>query len=145
MAKFSLARVPYYIAVAIFMCFVAVISYINNTLVTGIESDLYLAALVVSAGLGAISVFYVFISQSGDDEVGVEVAGLPFGKQYYYLAVLAIAAWRIIAGYQMNHSATGIASTYGIVWLLAGVGIAGFTWANYRSYVAKNPSAAPRI
>jgi hypothetical protein len=142
MAKFSLARVPYYIAVAIFMSFVAIISYINNTLNTGFESDLYLAALAVSIGLGAVSVLYVFISKSGDDdEVGVEVAGLPFGKKYYYLAVLAIAGWRIIVGYQMNHNGTGIQSTYGIAWIITAIGIAGFTWANYRSYMARHPTA----
>jgi hypothetical protein len=142
MAKFSLARVPYYIAVAVFMALVAIVSYVNNTKSTGLASDFYLIAMIVSAALGAISVVYLFMSQAGeDDEVGVMVGSLPFGKAYYYLGVLAIAVWRIIVGFVMNHHATGVASTYGVFWLLAGVGIALFTWANYRSYSAKNPNA----
>lgn len=142
MAKFSLARVPYYIAVAIFMALVAIVSYVNNTKVTGIESDFYLVVMVISACLAGISVIYLFMSQAGeDDEVGVMIGSLPFGKVYYYVAVIVIAIWRIIVGYQMNHHSTGIESTYGILWLIAGVAITLFTWANYRSYVAKNPDA----
>lgn len=142
MAKFSLARVPYYIAVAIFMGLVAIVSYVNNTKATGLESDFYLAAMVISAALAGISLVYLFMSQAGeDDEVGVTVGGLPFGKAYYYLGVLGVAVWRVIVGYQMNHHATGVGSTYGILWLIAGVGIALFTWANYRSFVSKNPDA----
>lgn len=142
MAKFSLARVPYYISVIIFMGLVAIVSYVNNTKATGLASDFYLAMMVISAGLAGISVIYLLMSQAGeDDEVGVQVAGLQFGKVYYYIAVLAVAVWRIIVGYQMNHHATGVGSTYGILWLLAGIAIALFTWANYRSYVVKNPDA----
>ena len=142
MARFSLARVPYYSAVAVFMALVAIVSFVNNTKTTGLASDFYLVAMVVSGAMCAVSLLYLFMSRAGeDDEVGVMVAGLPFGKVYYYIAVLAIAVWRGIVGYMMNHHAVGVGSTWGILWLLAGVGIALFTWANYRSYVAKNPDA----
>lgn len=138
MAKFSLARVPYYCSVAVFMVFVALISFINNTTSTGIASDFHLAIIAISLGLTGLSVFYAFRARSGDDDdADAEIAGLPFGKLYYYYAVLAVAAWRAISGYLSNHNATGIESTYGIIWIFAAVAIALFTWANYRTYTAK--------
>jgi hypothetical protein len=41
----------------------------------------------------------------------------------------------------MNHSGTGAESIYGVIWLLAGVVIALFTWVNYRSYAVTHPGA----
>lgn len=138
MAKFSLARVPYYIAVAIFMGLVALVSYVNNTTSTGLMSDAHLAMLVVTGCLTCLSIFYAFRAQSGDDDdADAEIAGLPVGKVYYYYAVLAIAAWRAVVGYQLNHNAVGIESTYGILWIGGSVALALFTWANYRSYTKK--------
>ena len=134
MAKFSLARVPYYIAVIVFMALVAVVSYINNTVAVGIMSDVYLAVMLVAGSLIALSVNYMLFAKSGsNDEVDTEIAGLPVSKKYYYLAILAVAVWRAVVGYQLNHSATGIESTYGILWIVGGAAISLFTFANYRS------------
>jgi hypothetical protein len=150
MAKFSLARLPYYIAVTIFMGFVAFESFILNSTVVGYASDFYLATMVVSIGLAALSVFYAMRADAGDDdEVDTEVAGLPVGKSWYYIAVLIICAWRVVIGYGLNHNETGLASIWGIIWVISGLGIALFTYANYRSYTATHPaipkSAAPRV
>jgi hypothetical protein len=143
MAKFSIARVPYYIAVAVFMGIVAFVSYINNTLHTGIESDIYLGIMVVAGSLSLLSVNYMLFAKDGnDDEVDTEVAGLPVSKSYYYLGVLAISAWRAVVGYQLNHSGVGIQSTYGIIWILSSVAVALFTWANYKSYTKRVATSA---
>ena len=142
MAGFSIARVPYYITVTVYMAFVAFVSYINNTVSQGIESDFFLAVLLLSIGLCVASVIYMVRSQNGeDDEVAIAVAGLPFGKTYYYLAILGVCAWRGFEGYGMNHTGTGIASTWGLVWIVASAAVALFTWANYKSFQAKTPTA----
>jgi hypothetical protein len=144
MAKFSLARVPYYIAVAVYMGFVGVICWWNNTTSSGTESDVWLGLLVATAGLGLASVFYLFTAQHGDDdEVGVDIAGLQIGKPVYYLGVIAIAVWRAVEGYLINHNTTGIASNWGIIWLLSSLGILVFTYANYKSYQATHPAQRP--
>jgi hypothetical protein len=96
MAKFSLARQPYYIAVAIFCGFAFLISMFNNSVETGVLSDVYLGLMALTGGLAALSLFYLVYSSVGDDEVDVEVAGLPIGKGYYYLAVLGVCAWRVV-------------------------------------------------
>jgi hypothetical protein len=143
MAKFSIARVPYYIAVAVFMGIVAFVSYVQNTLSTGIMSDVYLAVMAAAISLSLLSVNYMFFAKDGnDDEVDTEVAGLPISKSYYYIGVLGISAWRAVVGYQLNHSGTGIESTYGVVWIFTAVVLGVFTWANYKSYSKKKVVSA---
>lgn len=81
MAKFSLARVPYYIAVAVFCGLSAIAASFMNDAAIGIESDLYLGLTAVFGLLAAWAVYYLFVVDSGtDDEVGVEIAGIPAGK-----------------------------------------------------------------
>lgn len=141
MSSFSLARVPYYICVAIFCGLTALVCFWNNATAVGVISDLYLAAMIVSGCLAGASVLFMVIAKAGDDdEAGLEVAGVPIGKQAYYVGVLVIALWRIIAGYQMNHLYTGIHAVYGVLWLLAGIGVAIFTYANYKSLYARTAS-----
>jgi hypothetical protein len=138
MAKFSLARVPYYISVIAFMICVALVSFWNNTKSRGLASDFYLVMMVLAIILALASAYYLFAAQSGDDdEVGIEVAGVGIGKQIYYGGVLLMATWRVIAGFGLNHSGVGISSTYGMIWLFAGLAIGLFTYANYRSYRTK--------
>lgn len=138
MAKLSMARVPYYVAVAVFCGFSAIAASFMNDDATGIESDFYLILTAAFGLLAAWAVYYLFTVQHGSgDEVGVEVAGLPAGKNVFYLGVLGTAAYRAFVGYQMNHNLTGIDSFYGKVWLLAALVIALFTWSNYRSFQAK--------
>ena len=143
MPGFSIARVPYYIAVIVYMGFVAFVAYVGNTVSTGVASDFYLAILLLAAVLAGLSVMYVLHAKAGgDDEVDTEVAGLPVAKNWYYLGVLAMAAFHGFEGYKLNHDTTGISSTYGILWLLASLALALLTWANYRSYRAKRAPAA---
>jgi hypothetical protein len=138
MASSSVARVPYYISVAIFSFLAALVSFYNNTVETGVLSDLYLLLMVASIALGGASVVYAITAQSGsDDEVDLEVAGLQFGKTYYYGGVIALAIYRLAAGYHENHTGTGLQSVWGILWLLGSLGILVFTYANYKSYTAK--------
>lgn len=140
MASFSLARVPYYIAVAVFTGLSALVAYYNNTTVTGITSDIYLLVMVASVVLCGASILYLFTARGGhDDEVDLHVAGLQFGKSFYYFGVIALALYRIAVGYVENHAGTGLQSTWGILWLLSGIGILAFTYANYKSYAAKLP------
>jgi hypothetical protein len=140
-ASFSVARVPYYIAVAIFSALAALTAYWNNTLETGVLSDIYLAVLVASLCLCGASVLYMFTAKSGaNDEVDLEVAGLQVGKNVYYIGVIVLALYRLGAGYVENHSGTGMQSTWGVMWLIASIGILLFTYANYRSYTAKLPA-----
>ena len=142
--SFSIARVPYYISVTVYMAFVAVVSFIRNTMSTGIQSDFYLAAVALAVVLGVVSVIYMTRSQEGsNDDVTIDVAGLPFGKGYYYIAVLGVCVWRSIEGYDLNHNGTGAASMWGMVWLLASLAIAAFTWANYQSFKKAIPPTTP--
>lgn len=138
MSKFSLARQPYYITVAVFGALCAVVGWWNNTLSTGYMSDVFLAITVGSVGVAFASLVYLGVSMSGeDDEQDIEVAGLQMGKEVYYLAVLALCGWRAVSGYDDNHNTTGLSSTWGMIWLLVSVFIAIFTWANYKSYTKK--------
>ena len=144
MASFSLARVPYYIGVIVYMGFVAFVAYVGNTMSTGIASDFYLAILVVAAALAGLSVMYMLHARAGgDDEADAEVVGLPVAKNYYYFGVLALAAFHGFEGFLLNDNTTGISSTYGILWLIASLALMLFTWANYRSYRTKRASPAP--
>lgn len=139
MAKFSVARVPYYIFVMVYMVVVGFVSYIQNTFAVGVMSDLYLVAMIAAASVGLLSLNYmVFAKDGNDDEVDTEVVGLTVSKKYYYLVVLAIAVWRGFEGYQMNHHGRGLESTWGIIWLVASVALGGFTWANYKSLTSRS-------
>lgn len=145
MAKFSIARVPYYIAVMVYMAFAAFAAYIGNTVSTGIQSDLYLLILVVAVVLGGLSAIYMLHAKAGgNDEADAEVAGLPVGKAYYYAGILAMTVFHGIEGYRLNHSTTGIASIYGTAWIISSAGIALFTWANFKSYRKAHPEAFTR-
>ena len=143
MAKFSMARHPYYIVVAVYMGFVAVTALGLNTTSSGTLSDVYLGVLIGVTFLACMSVFYLLrLDHNQDDDVDTEVAGLPFGKSQYYIGVLAIAGWRAVTGYQINHSETGLDSVWGLIWVLSSVAVVIFTYANYRSYTAAHPVAA---
>lgn len=137
MAKFSLARQPYYVAVIFFMLCSAFECYIGNTTSMGVMSDVFLGMLVISLALAGLAAVYLNILKvGGNDEADAEVAGLPVGKSVFYVGILLMCAWRAITGYQWNHNFTGIASTYGMLWLLASIALAAFTFANYRSFAA---------
>lgn len=145
MSKFNLARQPYYVGVIIYMAFVALVSLVNNTRGTGALSDVYLVTLAIACALAALSVYYLFAAEAGDNpDADVEVGGLGISKPVYYLGVGGIALWRMIAGYQLNHSTTGIASMWGILWLVASVVVLGYTYVNYRSLTAPRATAAPK-
>lgn len=137
-------RGPYYLCAAVYSGLAAFVYFIQNQIVTGTASDLYLALFVASCILCLASVLYFFTGMSGgDEEADIDVAGLPFGKLYWYLGMLALVVLRIIGGYQTNHSSTGIASIWGAVWMVASIGIGLFTYANYRSYIVAHPAKAP--
>lgn len=139
MARFSIARAPYYGAVALFAAFASLVAFINNTQVQGFESDLYLLIFVAALGLCMASLAYLYTTRSGiNDDVDLEVAGLQFGKTYYYGGVIVLALYRIAAGYHENHVGSGFQSVWGLLWLLSGLVILAFTYANYRSYTVKH-------
>lgn len=144
MASFSLARVPYYISVTIFSGLSALVAFWNNASVHGLLSDFYLVIMACSLILCAASVMYLFAAKAGqNDEVDLSVAGLQMGKSIYYVGVITLALFRIAVGYVENHSGTGMQSIWGVLWLLAGIGILAFTYANYSSYTAKKPKVNP--
>ena len=139
MAKFSVARVPYYIFAAAFCGAAFVVEWLLNDDSTGAESLFHLGLTVAYGLLGIWSLAYIFIAKHGDDdEVGVDVAGLPMGKGYFYLGLLVGAIYRAVTGLIVNTKATGIESSYGKIWLVAAIVLSLFTWANYRSFQAKS-------
>jgi hypothetical protein len=120
------------------MAVVGFVSYIQNTFSVGVLSDIYLVAMVAAASVGLLSLNYmIFAKEGNDDEIDTEVVGLTISKKYYYLVVLAIAVWRGIEGYQMNHHGRGLESTWGIIWLIASIALGGFTWVNYKSLMSR--------
>jgi hypothetical protein len=137
----SLAKLPYYYFVIVFMTFVAILSLSGAGQSTSYEADFYLVTLLVSLAILVASAYYVYAARRGaSDEFDLQVGGISIGKKTYYIAVIVIAVWRILAGFQLNHSTYGLAAIWGILWLIAGIGLAVFTYVNYRVLRGPNPT-----
>ena len=146
MNKFSIARRPYYVTMIVYMGFVALIALINSTITHGFDSDFHLIVLLAALVLCGLSVMYMFTIDAGqDDEVNAEVAGLPISKTAYYIGILVVAAYRAYAGYEQNHSHEGARAFLGVVWVIASLAVALFTYANYKSFTTKNTVTKPTV
>lgn len=129
----SLAKIPYYYFVIVFMAFVALLSVSNAASTTGFDADFYLGALLVSLVIVAASFYYLYAARQGvNDELDLQVGGISLGKKTYYVAVLVIAIWRLLAGYRLNHTAYGLGAIWGLLWIVAALVLSVFTYANYR-------------
>lgn len=146
MAKFSLARVPFYIFAVVFCCAAAMVESILNDshsaategVTGGLLSLTHLILMVLYGAWAVWSVVYLFVVRAGtDDDVGVDVGGVPAGKKLYYTGLLVGAAYRAVTGLSVNTYADSFESFYGKAWLIAALVLAGWTWANYRSFTAK--------
>jgi len=134
----SVARAPYYVTVTVFTGMSSIVAYINNTDTDGIESDVYLLIFVVATLLCLASIIYTLSVQSGgDDEADMDAAGLQSGKLCYYLGIVVLALYRIAVGYHEKHVGTGWQATWGMLWLVFGIVVLPFTYANYRSYTTR--------
>lgn len=139
---FSLAKVPYYYFVIVFMSFVAVLSLWDAGHTTGYVTDFYLVTLLASMVIAVASTYYVYAARHGtNDEFDINVGDVSLGKKSYYIIVLVIALWRMLAGYQLNHTAYGVDAIWGILWIIAGIILAVFTYVNYRVLRGSMPPA----
>jgi hypothetical protein len=140
MAKFSLARMPYYIFVIAFCAVTAIVESFKNDNAVGIESILHLALMLFYAALACGAAWYLFTVRANlDDEVGIEAAGIPVSKGVFYIAILVGAVYRGMEGFVLNTYSTGGESFWGKIWAVAAIVLVIFTWANYKSFAARNP------
>jgi len=79
-----------------------------------------------------------------DDEVGVEIAGLPAGKGLFYVALIIGAVYRAVVGLATNTFSSGVESSYGKLWLIAAIVLAVMTFFNYKSFQAKTGAISYR-
>ena len=134
----TISRMGYYIFTAVFMAIAALVSFVQNTYSTGITSDIYIVGFVISLIISGMSLIYMGKKERNEnDDEDVVIVGLPFGKKFYYISVLAISAWTALSGYQLNHAAHGMTSVWGLVCMIAGGALAVFSWFNYKSYTTK--------
>ena len=136
MSSFSISRQPYYVGAAVYSGFSGFAAMVHNSIATGAESDFQLSVICLSVILGAMAVIYLAMSFEGqNDDSDVHFGGgVTLHKSWWYMGLLALAAYRIVEGYKHNHDATGIESVYGMVWIVASLILGLFTWANYKSY-----------
>ncbi len=135
---FDWRQQPYYLILMVFDALAAITSLINNTMTVGTESDFYMILTALYTGLVAWSAAYLFhCSKGGDEDADMKMADLPLGKHWYYIATIVGCTYRGYAGYEMNHNGTGLESVYGMMWVLSAPFLWAYTWANYKSYVAR--------
>ena len=139
MAKFSLGRLPYYVYASVVCAIATITLWIEATLVKGFLSDVLMLLMAGTAILTAWSIYYMIsVKRNVDDDVGVEIAGLPAGKEYYYIGVAIVALMFFIFGYQTNHNSDGFwESSFGILCFFLGLGLLGLTYMNYKSFDTK--------
>ena len=134
-------RTVYYGGTTFFSAVVAIICLFNSIAERNhMASIAYLVIMAASAIIAVASVMYMCRSQDGaDDDVDLNVVGLPFGKRYFYLGMLGLAAWRVIEGFALVGGHFGSA-LWGIIWIVAGLAVVGFSWSNFKSYTKIHPA-----
>lgn len=134
-------RTVYYCGTTLFTAIVAIVCLFNSMAERSHMAALaYLAIMLVSAMLAVGSVMYMCRSQDGaDDDVDLTVAGLPFGKRYYYIGMISIASWRVLEGFVSFGGHMG-SSFWGIIWIISGIAVVGYTYVNFQSYKATHPA-----
>lgn len=128
--------IPYYISMAVYLVFNALIYFGLNQTVTGTLSDVYLGATAVTGLLAAISVVYIIFEDAGEDasEADVELLGITFKKWVWYVGCIVAIGARLYFAYDSNHNATGGESVWGAVWFISSLVLLLMTWGNAKKY-----------
>ena len=137
-------QVPYYIAMTVYLGLNAFIYFVQNQLVTGYMSDVYLASSFGCGLLAVASFLYLLLEDQGANTLDASVSfiGINLNKAVWYLGVIAAIGVRGYFAYQTNHNTTGAESVWGYVWLGASVVLFLMTFPNAKQHLKAKAQAA---
>jgi hypothetical protein len=145
MSSNTLSARLYYIIVAIYMGLNAFIFFVQNSMVTGAMSDVYLAASIGAGFLSYAAVIYAILEDQGSNTLNADCMlfpGVRLPKTIWYLGVLALIGVRGYFAYLSNHYASGAESVWGYVWIVASFILFLMTFPNAKTYLKAKAVAA---